>query len=135
MNTISVRYQGDLRTEATHLQSGTSFLTDAPTDNQGKGESFSPTDLIATAVLSCMFTMIGITARNHNLNLGMVSGEVLKTMANKPRRISALEMEITIQGHYLNDSGKKLIEAAALSCPATRSIHPDIQLMIKFMYE
>lgn len=135
MTTIRVRYHGDLRTEATHVQSGTTFLTDAPTDNHGKGESFSPTDLIATAVLTCMFTMMGITARNHSLSPGNISGEIHKTMANSPRRVSALEMEIKLQGHYLDDNGKKLLEAAALSCPVTRSIHPDIQLIVKFTYE
>lgn len=135
MTTIRVRYQGDLRTEATCIQSGISFLTDASIDSQGKGESFSPTDLIATAVLSSMFTNMGLTARNHGLNPGEISGEIRKTMDNDPRKVSGLDMEINMMGHYLNDSEKKLLEAAALSCPATRSIHPDIQLIVKFTYQ
>lgn len=135
MKTISVRYQGNLRTEATHLKSGNAFITDAPTDNQGKGESFSPTDLIATATLTCMFTMMGITSRNHGLQPGEISGEVLKVMASGPRRVSALDIEIRMEGHNLDDRGKQLVEAAALSCPVVRSIHPDIQLTVKFDYQ
>lgn len=133
MTSISVRYQGDLKTEAIHIQSGTSFLTDASADSYENGESFSPTDLIATAVLTSMFTMMGRTATSHDLSPGNISGEIRKT--NNPERVSALDMEIKMQGHYLNDTGKKLLEAAALSCPATRSIHPDIQLIITFTYE
>lgn len=135
MKTISARYQGDLRTEATHLKSGNTFITDAPTDNQGKGESFSPTDLIATATLTCMFTMMGITSRNHGLEPGGISGEVLKVMASGPRRVSALDIVIRMEGHNLDAKGKQLVEAAALSCPVVRSIHPDIQLMVKFDYQ
>ena len=134
MKTISVKYVGDLRTEATHLRSGEVMYTDAPVDNNGKGESFSPTDLIATATLTCMFTMMGITSRNHELDPGEISGEVLKVMGTGPRRVTALDIEIRMDGHNLNDSGKKLVEAAALSCPVVRSIHPDIQLTVKFEY-
>lgn len=135
MTPIRIRYQGDLRTEVTHVQSGTTILTDAPLDQQGKGEVCSPSDLIATAVLSCMVTMMGVTARNHEFHPGNITGEVRKTMADNPQKISALELDITLQGHYLNASAKKLLEAAALSCPAARSIHPDIQLVVKFAYE
>lgn len=135
MTIISVRYRGDLKTEATHAQSGTSFLTDQSTDVDDYGESFSPTDLIATAVLTSMFTRIGSTASTHDLLPGNISGKIHTSIKDNPTRVSALDMEIKMQGHYLNDTGKKLLEAAALSCPATRSIHPDIQLVVKFNYE
>lgn len=135
MTTIRVRYQGDLKTEATHLDSATSFPTDSSINLDEHGESFSPTDLIATAVLSSMFTKMGSTANSHNLNPGNISGEIRKTLEVNPDRVSAFDMEIKLQGHYLNDTEKKLLETAALSCPATRSIHPDIQLIIKFTYE
>lgn len=134
MKTIRVRYQGDLRTEATHLKSGNAFITDAPTDNEGKGESFSPTDLVATAALTCMFTIMGITARNHGLQPGEITGEILKNMTSGPRRIASLDVDIQLTGHDLDDKGKKLMEAAALSCPVVRSIHPDIQLTVSFDY-
>ncbi len=135
MKTISVEYLGGLRTKATHLRSGNTLITDAPVDNNGKGESFSPTDLVATASLTCMFTIMGITARNHDLEYGNLSGEVLKVMESGPRRVSALQVEIAMTGHNLNDYGKKLMETAALSCPVVKSIHPDIQLTVKFRYE
>lgn len=128
-------YLGDRKTEATHTQSGSSFLTDQSTDTEDYGESFSPTDLISTAVLTSMFTRIGSTASTHDLLPGNISGEIHTTIKENPVRVSALDMEIRMQGHYLDDAGKKLLEAAALSCPASRSIHPDIQLVVKFTYE
>lgn len=135
MTNISVRYQGDLKTEVTDTRSGASFLTDESADADNYGKSFSPTDLIATAVLTSMFTRIGSTASTHDLLPGNISGEIHTTIKDNPLRVSALDMEIKMQGHYLNDTGKKLLEAAALSCPAARSIHPDIQLVVKFTYE
>lgn len=135
MTTISARYQGDLKSKAIHTLSGSSLQTDEPSETQGKETSFSPTDLIATAVLTSMFTVMGRTAHNHSLSPGHISGKIMKTMAENPTRVSALEMEIKLQGHYLDDMGKKLLEAAALSCPVIRSIHPDIQLIVKFAYE
>ncbi len=135
MKTASVQYQGDLRIQATHDRSGQTLTTDAPVDNQGKGESFSPTDLLATATLTCMITIMGITANTHSLNMGEVSGSVVKHMASNPRRVSALDLEIAFRGHGLNEKGRKILEAAALACPVARSIHPDIQLVVKFDYE
>lgn len=135
MKTASVQYQGDLRILATHDRSGKTLLTDAPVDNHGKGEAFSPTDLLATATLTCMISIMGITANTHGLNMGDVSGSVVKHMASNPRRVSALDLEIILRGHSLDEKGRKMLEAAALACPVARSIHPDIQLVVKFEYE
>ncbi len=135
MKTASVTYQGDLRTQAIHIRSGSSFSTDAPVDNQGKGEAFSPTDLLAVAALTCMITTMGIAARTHELDFGELSGEVTKVMASNPRRVSALEIELRMVGHQLSPKGKKIVEGAALYCPVTQSIHPEIQLTLSFLYE
>ncbi|MEL7339787.1 MAG: OsmC family protein [Bacteroidota bacterium] len=132
---IQATYDGHLRTTATHLPSSNVLYTDAPTDNQGKGEAFSPTDLVATACLSCMITSMGIVAQNNDLALGTVSGEVEKIMSPAPRRISRLQIELIFEGHNLSDTDKTLLENAALSCPVTRSLHPDTIVNLKFRYE
>ncbi|MEO0896167.1 MAG: OsmC family protein [Bacteroidota bacterium] len=134
MNTAKVIYQGSLRTEAEHLRSGNKILTDAPTDNHGKGEAFSPTDLVATAALSCMITVMGISAEKNDINMGEVSGEVKKVMTSAPRRIAELTIELIFTNHNLNDSEKSLLERVALSCPVTRSLHPEIMVKVKFVY-
>lgn len=134
MNTAKVIYKGGLRTEATHLRSGNTLMTDAPVDNNGKGEAFSPTDLVATAALTCMMTVMGISAEKNDFSMGEVEGEVKKVMAANPRRISALHIELSFSNHNLNDTEKGLLETAALSCPVTRSLHPDIMVNVKFNY-
>lgn len=134
MNTAKVIYKGGLRTEATHLRSGDTLQTDAPVDNNGKGEAFSPTDLLATAALSCMITVMGIAAEKHDLSMGEVAGEVKKVMTAAPRRVAELHIELRISNHNLNEAEKGLLERAALSCPVTRSIHPEIMVNVKFSY-
>ncbi|MCI4667012.1 MAG: OsmC family protein [Bacteroidia bacterium] len=134
MNTTKVVYKGNLRTEATHIKSGDTLLTDAPIDNNGKGEAFSPTDLVATAALTCMITIMGISAEKNDFSMGEVSGEVKKVMTSGPRRIAELHIELDFQNHNLNETEKGLLEAAALSCPVTRSIHPEIMVNVKFNY-
>ncbi|MDP5169597.1 MAG: OsmC family protein [Bacteroidia bacterium] len=135
MKTVTVQYLGELRVEATHEQSGSSLITDGPLDNEGQGESFSPTDLLATAILTSMVTMMGAAARSHQLDPGRVSGSVVKKMIDKPRRVAALEVVLSMEGHQLDEKGKGILEASALSCPVTRSIHPDIQLILTFQYQ
>ncbi|GAB4402370.1 MAG: OsmC family protein [Bacteroidia bacterium] len=134
MKTATVSYEGHLRTRATHVRSGEVVLTDAPLDNQGKGEAFSPTDLVATAAVTCMITMMGIVAENRDLNMGKVQGEVEKIMTPPPRRIGELHIELSFEGHHLSESDKVLLENTALSCPVTRSLHPDITVNVKFRY-
>jgi uncharacterized OsmC-like protein len=134
MKTARVVYEGDLRTRATHLRSGDVLLTDAPPDNEGKGEAFSPTDLVAAAALTCMITTMGIFARRKDLELGQVSGEVEKVMADNPRRISALNIELVFEGQSFDPKEKAMLENVAMSCPVTRSIHPDIVINLSFSY-
>ncbi|WP_201582507.1 OsmC family protein [Psychrobacter jeotgali] len=125
MTTSKITYQGDLRTTAVHLQSNNEIITDAPTDNQGKGEAFSPTDLLATSLASCMLTIIGIKARDMELDIAGTSAEVTKIMAADPRRVSEVHVVITFQSK-LDERTQKIFYNTALTCPVAKSIHPDI---------
>ncbi|MCS7029447.1 MAG: OsmC family protein [Bacteroidia bacterium] len=129
---ISVLYQGELRCLATHQPSQTQLHTDAPTDNQGKGQSFSPTDLVATALATCMMTIMGIKAQEMNINLTGTHIEIEKIMTNNPRKIAALPAKIKFPTLSLDEKSKKILENAALTCPVAKSIHPDIQFTVEF---
>ena len=132
--TSKVTYLGDLRTECIHLKSKSKFITDAPTDNNGKGEAFSPTDTVATALASCMLTIMGIKAENLNLDLTNSEAEVQKIMASNPRRISKI-----IVNFKMNISAdiktKTILEKAANSCPVHFSLHPEIEKEITFKWK
>jgi uncharacterized OsmC-like protein len=131
--TSTVIYEGNLRTAASHLQSGNQIQTDAPTDNQGKGERFSPTDLVATALGSCMMTIMGIKARDMQLNLEGTKIDITKHMAANPRRISGIDVTLHFPKELsLTDKDKAILERAALTCPVFESIHPDIKVDTKF---
>lgn len=131
--TSKVIYQGNLRTEATHLRSGTRIETDAPTDNNGKGERFSPTDLVATALASCMLTIMGIAARTHEINIEGTDCQIEKIMASNPRRINIIRIEMTIRGaNNYSDKEKQIMEKAALTCPVYQSLHPDLKKEVTF---
>lgn len=132
--TSKVTYLGSLRTECEHEQSKSKFITDAPVDNQGKGEAFSPTDTVATALASCMLTIIGIKARDLSLEVKGAFAEVTKTMAADPRRISGIKVAITFPTSY-NEKDRKILERAAKTCPVLYSLHPDIVLDISFHYQ
>jgi uncharacterized OsmC-like protein len=132
--TAKVHYDGELRTTATHILSQQQIFTDAPPDNQGKGEAFSPTDLLATSLVSCMLTVMGILAQKKGIRLGEVVGTVEKMMAERPRRVSALMIELKFKGHQLSEIEKVLLEDAAINCPVAKSIHPDIAVNVKFGY-
>lgn len=125
MTTSKVIYQGDLRTSAIHLQSSNEIITDAPTDNQGKGEAFSPTDLLATSLASCMLTIIGIKARDINVDLAGTTAEVTKVMTADPRRVSEIHVAISFN-QQLDEKTQKIFYNTALTCPVAKSIHPDI---------
>ncbi len=129
-----VKYKGDLRTEATHLQSGTVILTDAPTDNQGKGESFSPTDLVATATASCMLTIMGIAARTHGMQIEGTEVEVTKVMASNPRRIAEVHCRLRIPDRGLTDKHKQILEVAARTCPVVLSLSDEVLKVIELEY-
>lgn len=134
MKTVELKYLGDLRIEAKHLQSQTTLLTDAPTDNEGKGEKFSPTDLVATALGCCMLTIMGITARKYSINIEHTQVEVTKIMAAEPRRIGEIVIEIHFPDISYTDKEKKLLEAAARNCPVAKSLHPELKQNIQFIY-
>jgi uncharacterized OsmC-like protein len=125
MTTSKVTYQGNLRTQAIHLQSSNQIITDAPTDNHGKGEAFSPTDLLATSLASCMLTIIGIKARDMEIDIAGTTSEVTKIMAADPRRVSEVHIAITFN-QALDDKTQKIFYNTALTCPVAKSIHPDI---------
>jgi len=131
MATIQTTYLGDLRTEATHLQSGTKIITDAPSDNQGKGEAFSPTDLLAESLAGCILTTMAIAARTHDIEMDGTTAEVTKVMAANPRRVAEVIVNIKFPAEY-SDKEKKVLELAALNCPVHVSLHPDLKKTIDF---
>lgn len=133
--TATIVYEGDLRTVCTHEKSGTVIETDAPLDNQGKAERFSPSDLVATALGSCMLTIMGIKARDMNVDLRDVKIEVEKIMKAEPRRIGGINLTF----HFpltlsLTDRDRTILEKAAHTCPVIYSIHPDIEVKVDFRY-
>jgi len=128
-----VSYLGDLRTEAVHLQSGNTIITDAPIDNEGKGEAFSPTDLVATALASCILTIMGIVAKRNEINLDGTNAEVEKIMATNPRRIGGVKIKILVNKKFDKKIQNKL-ENAALSCPVSGSLNKDLRETIEFIY-
>ncbi len=132
--TSKVTYLGNLRTEATHLLSGTTIITDAPPDNQGKGEAFSPTDLCATSLASCMITIMGISARNHGLNIDGTTAEITKIMSAAPRRIAAVEITLRMPAHDFSDKDKRLLETAGRSCPVALSLGDQVEQRIEFVW-
>ncbi|NDC29567.1 MAG: OsmC family peroxiredoxin [Bacteroidetes bacterium] len=134
MNTAEVIYKGQLRSECTHLQSGTKIVTDAPTDNFGKGEAFSPTDLVAIALASCMITTVGVITRLENIILDGSKLTVKKIMESNPRRIAAIHIDIEINNSNLTEEQKKRIEEIAQNCPVAKSLHPDLIQKVNFTY-
>ena len=134
MNTAEVIYLGEYRCEATHLQSGSKIITDAPTDNFGKGLAFSPTDLVAKALASCMMTTIAIQTRLMGFNLIDSKLTVKKHMCNDPRRISKIEINVFIPKNDLSEADKSKIIEIGLSCPVARSLHPDLIQDINFQF-
>ncbi|MAB49566.1 MAG: osmotically inducible protein OsmC [Flavobacteriaceae bacterium] len=132
--TSKVTYLGNLRAESVHIKSGNSYITDAPTDNNGKGEAFSPTDTVATGLASCMLTVMGIKAREMNVDMSGTTAEVTKTMASNPRRISKIEVVLNFPFEADNKT-KKVLEHIANTCPVNQSLHPDIERDITFNWQ
>ena len=128
-----VSYLGDLRTEAIHMQSGDTIITDAPVDNEGKGEAFSPTDLVATSLASCILTIMGIVAKRDDISLKGTNAEVEKSMSTNPRRINEIKIKIFFNKTFKKNIQKKL-EKAALSCPVSGSLNKDLNESIEFIY-
>ncbi len=130
--TSTVVYEGELRTTCTHLKSGSKIETDAPIDNNGKGERFSPTDLLATSLATCMITVMGIKARNMNIDLKGIKADVEKIMKADPRRVGGINLTFHIPGPLkkLDEKGKTILKNTAMTCPVQLSIHPDIEVYI-----
>ena len=135
MVAIQFEYQGALHCKAVHSPSGAELNTDAPKDNQGRGESFSPTDLVATALGTCMLTVMGIMARTLNIDIAGTTARVEKEMtATPPRMIASLKIRIHVPGS-LSPEDKQKLERAAHTCPVHKSLHPDIQMPIEFTWD
>jgi uncharacterized OsmC-like protein len=135
MITSKVTYLGELRTEATHLQSNTTIYTDAPKDNHGKGEMFSPTDLVATALASCMISIMGIVAMRDGITpVDGTTAVVTKIMLADPRRIGEIHIKITFPQNNYSEKEKKIYEHAAHTCPVAKSLHPDLKQIIQFIW-
>ncbi|MTE27335.1 OsmC family protein [Winogradskyella ouciana] len=132
--TSKVTYLGNLRTESVHIKSNNAFLTDAPIDNNGKGEAFSPTDTVATGLASCMLTVMGIKARDMDIDMSGTTAEVTKTMASDPRRISKIKVVL----NFPFEADKKtrvILERTANTCPVHYSLHPDIEKNVTFNWQ
>lgn len=131
MSTSKVTYLGNLRTSCEHLKSGSTYITDAPTDNNGKGEAFSPTDTVATGLANCMMTMMGIKASGLEVSLDGSEALVTKTMAANPRRISKIEVVMQLPSE-ISSKAQKILENTANTCPVHYSLHPDIEKVVTF---
>jgi hypothetical protein len=134
MTTVKTNYLGDLRTESIHLQSGTKLITDAPTDNLGKGEAFSPTDLLATATGTCILTTMAIVAQRDGIELSESEVEVTKIMAQSPpRRVARLEINLKMKSNIVLSPEQIIkLENTAHNCPVSLSIHPDVAQVLVF---
>jgi putative redox protein len=131
--TSKVNYLGNLRTSCAHLASGTEIITDAPIDNFGKGEAFSPTDLVATSLASCMLTIIGIYCQNHEINFLHGSVEVQKVMTNGPRRIEKIHLNVDLNGNNWDETTKKKVIAAGKACPVAKTLEGNVEMEFNFI--
>jgi uncharacterized OsmC-like protein len=129
--TSKVTYLGELRTSSVHLQSGSEIITDAPVDNQGKGEAFSPTDMVANSLATCMLTIMGIKARDMGVNLEGSVAEVTKVMQPSPRKIAKIEIVFNMKSDA-DDKSKEILQRVAHTCPVALSLHPDIVQDVTF---
>ena len=130
--TSKVVYLGDLRTECTHIQSGTKIITDAPLDNQGKGEAFSPTDLLATSLASCMMTIIGIYCKNHGINFDSCTAEIEKIMGVNPRKVEKISVHMDFTGNNWDSSKLEKVIIAGKTCPVAKTIEDSVQIEFNF---
>ena len=133
---MDIAYEGQLHCQATHISSGTTLSTDAPRDNMGRGESFSPTDLVATALGACMATIMGLVAQRNNLDIDGLQIQVIKEMTSVPvRRIGSLKTRLVFPpGKPLSAADRAKLEAGAKACPVKQSLHPDVETPMEFVY-
>ena len=134
MATAEIEYLGNLRTKCVHLKSGVEIITDAPTDNNGKGESFSPTDLVATAYVSCMFTIIGIHCNSFDLKFESGKATMTKSMGSAPRRVTKIEIDMDRSGNDWSTEEQGRIVRAAEACPVAKSVHSDMEIVFNYKF-
>lgn len=134
MVTIKSTYLGELRTEGIHIKSGNKIITDAPTDNNGKGEAFSPTDLVCASLCSCMMTIMGIRAQKHDIQLQGLDAEITKVMSSNPRKIAKIKIDFRLQKTNASEEQLKMLKDAALTCPVALSLNPDIEQDVSFAF-
>jgi putative redox protein len=134
MSTSKITYNGGLRTTSIHERSGNEIITDAPIDNKGKGEAFSPTDLLATSLGNCMLTIVGIAADEHGFNIDGTTCNITKIMAENPRRVAEIVVDFQFPANDYSDKDKKIIERSANTCPVMYSLHADIKKTVTFNY-
>ncbi|MFD2513161.1 OsmC family protein [Pontibacter locisalis] len=134
MITVKSSYKGNLRTSAVHVASNNTIITDAPVDNNGKGEAFSPTDLVCAALGSCMMTIMGIVANRSNIDIEGTEIETVKIMASEPRRIAEIVLNFKMPAKNYSEKEKAMLENAARTCPVALSLHPDVKQTINFVY-
>jgi len=126
METAKTKYLGDLRTEIIHVKSGSVTVTDAPVDNKGKGENFSPTDMVASALGSCIFTIMGIAAREHGFSIDGSTCKITKIMADNPRKISEIKIEFDFTVNSYSDKQKRILDYCVKTCPVALSLHESV---------
>jgi putative redox protein len=134
METSHLTYIADLRIKSRHLFSGQEIITDAPKDNKGKGEAFSPTDLVANSLAACMITIMGIAAREHQFDIDNTEALVTKVMSTNPRRIAEIIIEIHFPPNNYSDKQKRILEFCVKTCPVALSLHPDIKQTVNLHY-
>ncbi|WEK19796.1 MAG: OsmC family protein [Candidatus Pedobacter colombiensis] len=134
MSTSKITYNGGLRTTSIHQRSGNEIITDAPVDNKGKGEAFSPTDLLATSLGNCMLTIVGIVANEHGFNIDGTTCNITKIMTEHPRRVAEIVVDFQFPANNYSDKDKTIIERSANTCPVIYSLHPDIKKTVTFNY-
>ncbi len=134
METAKTKYMGDLRTEITHLRSGSLIITDAPVDNKGKGEKFSPTDMVASALGSCIFTIMGIAAREHGFSIEGSSCAVTKIMTDNPRKIGEIRIEFDLTNNNYTEKQKKILEHCVKTCPVALSLNESVNQNVVLLF-
>ncbi len=135
METAKTKYLGDLRTEIIHIRSGSVITTDAPVDNKGKGENFSPTDLVASALGSCIFTIMGIAAREHSFSIDGSTCRITKIMTDNPRKIGEIRIEFDFTGNEYSDKQKKILESCVKTCPVARSLNESVFQNVTLLFK
>jgi putative redox protein len=135
METAKTKYLGDLRSEILHVRSGSIIITDAPVDNKGKGENFSPTDMVAVALGSCIFTIMGISAREHNYSIDGATCTITKIMTDFPRKIGEIRIEIDLRQHNYTDKQKKMLEHCVKTCPVALSLNESVFQNVTLLFD